>query len=187
VLRRRRAATSVAGVRARLKSGRSSPVCSVRSQLLRSAGRLLLPCDGPRVERGTWRAGCHADLPGAGRAAHCSEDHQQLAGLEYLQPDQDAFGRAHPRAVRSSLRLSCAKKNCELPGLTSLCSCERDCRVAGGGPTSAPSAPPQYEGAPNLATAKYRRRCTHFFVAHSPFVQRGASLLSIRHSSAVKK
>jgi hypothetical protein len=62
VLRRRRAATSVAGGRARLNSGRSSPVCSVRSQLLRSAGRLLLPCDGPRVERGTLARGLPCGL-----------------------------------------------------------------------------------------------------------------------------
>lgn len=84
-----------------------------------------------------------------------------------LQPDQDALGQAATACLWvSPLNSDCVKSTtkrcCEL--LEFNLALFLRTRLSGllEGPTSAPSAPPQYEAAPKLATAKYRRRCTGF-------------------------
>lgn len=164
VLRRRRVATSAADGGACLKSGQSSPVCSVRSQLQGPLGGCSCRAMDRGYERGAFGARVALRTCQARAALHTVRKTALNWQVSNIAAGSGRLwqGASARCQVLSQVKL-CEKKNCELRSLTSLCSCERDCRVAGGGPTSAPSAPPQYEGAPNYATAKYRRRCTDFF------------------------
>src|SRR6185437_2748149 len=104
-----------------------------------------------------------------------------------LQPDQDAFGRAHPRAVRSSLRLSCAKKelrtaefNLALFLRTRLSGCWR-------APHQLPALHHSTKAHLTMQQRNIDEGALNFFIAHSPSLQTAAWVLSIRHCSAVKK
>ena len=159
-----------------LNSGQSFPVCSARSKLYGPLGCCACRCE-PRVRErsqlrglpcGTvWRGPCCTVIrrpPATGGSAYCSRI-------------RTPWDRPQPRAsgTLSQLRL-CVKDAANCGSLTSLFSFKNEIVRLLEGPTSAPSAPPQYEGAPKLATAKAWRNAQAFCIVHSRVFQTAASL-----------
>ena len=102
-----------------------------------------------------------------------------------VQPDQDAVGQAATAGLGVPLstevvRKSTAKDAANCWSLTSLCAFQNEIVGLLEGPTSAPSAPPQYEGAPNLATGELTEKCTGFL--HRVFIAFSKSRIALGDS-----
>lgn len=188
VLRRRRVATSAADGRACLISGRSSPVCSVRSQLHGPLGGCSCRATDRGYERGAFGARVALRTCQARAALHTVRKtainwrvSNIAAGSGRLW--QGASARCQ---VLSQVKL-CEKKelrtaefNLALFLRTRLSGCWR-------APHQLPALHHSTKAHLTMQQRNIDEGAPNFFIAHSPSLQTAAWVLSIRHCSAVKK
>ena len=158
-----------------MHSGQSSPVCSARSQLYGPPGC----CSCRTRTAGAREAPLPHGLPCgiAGRGPCCTLVRRSPVtggSASCSRIRTPSTGRNRAASVSLSTQIV-RKKYCELRVEPRFVLANEIVRLLEG-PTSAPIASPQYEGAPNLATAKDKRNAQAFYIAYSPIFQTGALL-----------